>query len=203
MQEIEITQLDADIFEMFLERADNMRQLSYFQKYTKRSVTIGVDEKSMKIDEEIPTEESIVAVASLLRPFYLNDELVNYLSVNSKLRRICEKIGKDDWADILVTHREGYLKTLKYSPIGITFQGKTLSPKEILDLFLYGKYAHHHIEKHKQLKKLGDLLPVVRLLLMQIVDELYQSIYKTANVYFHLRRDFKITIAEAEKNAKT
>jgi len=196
MQEIELTQQDADSFEMFLERADNMRQLSYFQKYKKRSVTIGADQKVTKIDEEIPTEEAIVAVATLLRPFYLDNEPVHYLSVNSKLRRICTKIDKNDWANILMTHREGYLRTLKYSPIGITFQGKKLTPKEILDLFLYGKYAHHDMEKHKQIKMLGDLLPIVRFLLMHIVDELFQSIYNTANVYFHLRKNYSLVIVK-------
>ncbi len=198
MQTLQLAQKDFDSLEMFIERAEEMsKQSSYFHQYKDRSMHIGGDSKgtSARLGENAPTEESLFAIANRLRPFYMEKEQVSYLAINSKLRRLCVKAGKQEWAALLENHRKGYLDTLKHSLVGITFRGKTLTPREVLGLFLYGKYSHNYSDQHKMLKELGDLLPIVKFFLMHILDNLCQCILLTANVYFHLRKDFQLVIA--------
>jgi hypothetical protein len=109
---------------------------------------------------------------------------------------MCERAGFTEWEDHLRNHRQHWLDSLQHSPIGIKRNNEQFTPEIILELFFYGKYAKQDVEKHKKLQELGSLTPIVRFLLMNIIDNLFECIYRTANVYFHIRRDHKLLTVE-------
>jgi len=196
MQEIIINRRDFDALEVFMERADQTRRADYFLRYKSRSVTLDGVPTKVEVAENLPSESEIFEVIGLFRPFYLQEEDIHYLKINKKLRNICKAINKQDYLEILENHKNHYIKSLQHAPIGIMRFGEEFTPKKILDLYLNGQYAHFELEKSKIIKSLGSLRPIVKLIFITTLDDLIECIHRTANVYFHLKRDNKITILE-------
>ena len=189
---------DKGALEDFLSRAAKLQECGYFKNYKKRSVNLewSKQEGGGKMQSGFPTDEEVHAVVNILRPFMLQEQNIYFPSINSKLKKVCKQIGKNEWLEPLDSYRTGYENAKQISPIGFKLNTETIDFEEIFEAFMYGEYAKNDADKRKKLKRWESLNVLQKFTFFNALDNIAECIRRTANVYFLIRKDHTIRLVE-------
>jgi hypothetical protein len=164
------------VFNLFHQRAVEIdsAKLLRFSYSTKISAEIG---KPTKIETNFPDIESVRSFASLVRPFYNNDDSISFT-------RMCNIISNpannyDDKAREQANEaRKAWNKLLQKSqkdspPSGtvIDFNGQVLTTSKLIDLYFNSRFFHTNIAKHELLKQ-AEIPGFEEQMLMNLFDVL-------------------------------
>lgn len=141
--------------ELFREQVDELTKKNLMQKGLKASITMSPHrEKVWNIEVSWPDEDDLSSFLNKFRLFINNNEPV-FLS---RIYNICIEHVKDSKVkQILEKNRKYWHRMHRQGAMGLSYQGKNVTPKDAVDLFINGKYLHIDEEKRKKLKDLPDL----------------------------------------------
>jgi len=141
--------------ELFREQVDELTKKNLMQKGLKASITMSPHrEKVWNIEVSWPDEDDLSSFLNKFRLFINNNEPV-FLS---RIYNNCIEHVKDSKVkQILKKNRKYWHRIHRQGSMGLSYQGKNVTPKDAVDLFINGKYLHIDEEKRKKLKDLPDL----------------------------------------------
>lgn len=132
-----------DILE-FLKQAELVRQSNYLKATSKSKVNIGYREREgIKFSADMPTRDAIEVILIRIRPFIEYDERLHIGSVITYLQ---EKYGNSEF---LKAYQVLFQPESEKQYPAITLNGKEYRMRELLVLYMYGKYLHLDPEKQE------------------------------------------------------
>jgi hypothetical protein len=164
-----------EILEQFCDRAKNLSECSVFRK-NKSNISLTVKftrGKGIRYKEIAPPEEDLINLITLLRPFYLQKETINFLRVSNIVLKYLDSKGQII-KDKAISIRENFIKTCKDLPIGIDHDGKKLTATEIIDLYFNARIFHADPKKTKRFNELlqSPVGPVIQFTFKSAVRDL-------------------------------
>lgn len=194
---ISVTPQDFEALESFFERASAINE-SRYKKFKKRNLSFKVEE-SAEIKIQVPAEDDIYAIASLLRPFTLKKQEIYIYKIWKALMRIEKQTEEKKFENAIQECKENYSNSRENSFIKMKINGKAYSPQELLDLYLYGRYAKNDLDKRKTIKTMGDFSEVFKFQFIDALDSLIQTILKTANLYGLMKKEYEFQAVDGER----
>lgn len=116
--------------------------------------------KPSRFRHHLHDPDRITALLTDVRKFFLDKEPLQLPKLFTWLRQRIEDPSLVSKLDEL---RKAYKAALRSGGVRILHRGRELSPREILKIYLHGKYFHNDAEKGTLIKELeaGDLVPRV------------------------------------------
>lgn len=140
--------------ELFIEMVDELTERKLLKKGLKSSLTIfSHEDKGWKIEISWPDEDDLRSYLTSFRHFILKNSPV-FLN---RIYKLCIKHVKDSKVkQMLERNRKHWLDIHKQGAMGLVYQGKKLTPKYVVDLFIKGKIFHIEGEERAFLKGIPD-----------------------------------------------
>lgn len=150
----------------FLEQTKILRQCSFIINPTKIKVGIGWTKKhGVKFKGNLPTRETIVNVLATIRPFIQPSERI-YLE---KIIKYATAIyGKSELFEFVLKS----FKAVGVKYPAVTVNGLAYQSKDMLRLYIYGKYLHLDKNKKKIFKNIEQVFgPLAEVYALSEVDK--------------------------------
>lgn|GEM_PF-3456678 len=149
---------DIEILRLFCLRAVYLREWLALNN-TKIKVTIEYikNHGQPQMEYEGPNKESIIAMVSILRQFYLQKETINFYKVYKKVNKILyssKASDKDKKMDFIKSLRVAFVNSLSKSQINIAINNKSIKPRELMEIWFNGNIFHSSIEQSKKFELL-------------------------------------------------
>lgn len=138
------------MLETFLEKVRRLEQSSYLAQIDKSegiSVRISwTSDDSRELEENFPSDESLLALAATFRLFFQNREVVGL----NKMRRLISDPGiSDEWKDAFRLTESMWNELLNRGST-LTVNGLRLKNRDVLDTVMYGDLVH--TDKRKEFR---------------------------------------------------
>ena len=148
------TKEEIENFNLFVEKANKLWLSSFINDVKKLSFTLNYEQnKGVSSKTNLPPEEIIESLLVRYRHFYMEKSPI-------KLERILSILyhnsGKKIQAKVSEIKRN-YRKALTKSPASIRFNEKTITPKEIIEVWLYGEHFHLDKDKREIIKRMQSM----------------------------------------------
>ena len=140
--------------ELFRERVDVLTNTNLLKKGLKSSLKItSHKDKGWKIEISWPEDDDLRSYLTTFRHFILKNSPV-FLN---RIYKLCIKHVKDSKVkQMLERNRKHWLGIHQQGAMGLSYQGKNVTPKFVVDLFIKGEYFHIEGEEREFLKGLPD-----------------------------------------------
>lgn len=126
----------------FLKQAELIRQSKYLSATPKSKVNIGYKKgEGIKFSADMPAREDIEVILIRIRPFI---EYSERLHIGRIISFLLEKYGESEF---LKAYQLLFQPESEQQYPAITFNGKEYRMRELLMLYMYGKYLHLDSEK--------------------------------------------------------
>ncbi len=126
----------------YVQEVEALVRLSFFTDPGRGLRARGEDPPTSVVMVEID-DEAVVAAAARFRSIYRDQEHASYRRTLALLKRhVCESPLREAALSELRTFERWEKDSLKDRGLTITERGKPLSQREIIRLFLYGRYLH-------------------------------------------------------------
>lgn len=159
----------------FLEQTKILRQCSFIINPTKIKIGIGwTKEYGIKFDGNLPTREVIVNVLATIRPFIQPSERI-YLEKIVKYVTII--YGKSELIEFVLKS----FKAVGVKYPAVTVNGLAYQSKDMLKLYMYGKYLHLDKEKKKIFRDIEQVFgPLAEVYALSEIDKYAGLIFMLA-----------------------
>ncbi len=139
------TKEEIENFNLFVEKANKLWRSSFINDVKKLSFTLNYEQnKGTSSKTNLPPEEIIESLLVRYRHFYMKNSPIKLEKILSIIYR---KSGKNIQAKVSEI-RKNYKEALTKSSVSIRFNEKIVTPKEIIEAWLYGE--HFHLDKDKR-----------------------------------------------------
>lgn len=139
---------------LFLKRFDQLKRTRFFSDPHLRNIQYKIhgqraeDGFRIGFSIKVPDEDTVKSFLLSFRVFYMEKEPTYFYSMcNLVYKNVPDLTVRGDIAAI----REAYSRALTQGAINFSFQDKTYSPQEIIDLWFNAVYFHTDAEKVREL----------------------------------------------------
>jgi len=169
--------------ELFLTRADELRETQLIKKGFKSSFSFGSNriENSFKVSGFEPDEDDLRSFLTIYRKFISNDSPV----FMNKIFNICQLYLKDEQIKSnLIQARQHWNDEFTKGFMNLNINQKKYTPEEIMDLWINAVYFHDDLEKIKLLENIMSNIffyTIIRQIFFSLINETTRQIFYVSN----------------------
>jgi hypothetical protein len=168
------------VLELFLIKVEELSNCSLVKSGQRVKFSIKFKkEEGGTIQTSLPDEDSLRSFLMVFRNFYAQKEITNF---NKVCKLLIDSLEDNSIKELVKNTRAVYQEILKMSPINLVKNGKSYSPEEIVNFWLYGFYLHTEDEKRKEIENWNIGIGFTKTQFISTIFDLSNCIFWLGNV---------------------